>query len=139
VFGIIVISHGNLAEELINTSRGIIGHYPDIEAVTFMPGESLSSLSKKLKDCVNRVNKGDGVVILTDLFGGSCSNVCGMLLDAPYPIEILTGINLPMLLTLIAYRHMGPKVAAEKALESGVKGIVDLKRSLSKHLGVKEK
>jgi len=102
VIGIVVVSHGQVAGELVNAARNIVGDVPAIAAVSIAWGDDMNAAREKIGRAVSEVG-GDGVLILTDMFGGTPTNVSLPFL-APR-VEIVTGVNLPMLIKLIGQRE----------------------------------
>jgi mannose PTS system EIIA component len=101
--GILVVAHGNLAESLIETAELIVGHIDGVKACSFCQGSDVEKLRKMLKNSIKEVNNGDGVIILTDMFGGTPSNISLSFLEEK--IEVITGVNLPMLIGAITKRE----------------------------------
>lgn len=101
--GIVIVCHCQLAEELCAIVKLIVGEVPGIRPVSFDPGESPESSHAKVAAAVAGVDTGAGVLIMTDMFGGTPSNVSLSLL-AEDTVEVLTGVNLPMLIRLITIR-----------------------------------
>ena len=105
MIGIVVVAHGNLAGEFVKTAQMIAGgDIPGLFAVEITPDESSQDVAKKLQNGISAVNEGDGVIILTDMFGGTPSNVALSFLETG-KIEVVSGVNLPMLLQLIEERR----------------------------------
>ena len=102
MIGIVVVSHGQVAGELVNAARNIVGDVPAIAAVSIAWGDDMNAAREKIGRAVSEVG-GDGVLILTDMFGGTPTNVSLPFL-APR-VEIVTGVNLPMLIKLIGQRE----------------------------------
>jgi PTS system mannose-specific IIA component len=100
--GILVVAHGNLAESLIETAEMIVGHVDGIKACSFCQGSDVEKLKKMLKTSIKEVNDGAGVIILTDMFGGTPSNISLAFLEEN--IEVITGVNLPMVIGAITKR-----------------------------------
>jgi PTS system mannose-specific IIA component len=122
--GLVVATHGRLAEELLRTAEGIVGPLAQCEAVTV--GGSSSSMEDartRLSEAVKRVDTGDGVLVLTDMFGGSPANLALTFLDDN--LEVVTGVNLPMILKLATARagNLGLRAAAELVTAYGQKNI----------------
>ncbi|HET7826693.1 MAG TPA: PTS sugar transporter subunit IIA [Anaeromyxobacter sp.] len=122
--GLVVATHGRLAEELLRTAEGIVGPLAQCEAVTV--GGSSSSMDDartRLGEAVKRVDTGDGVLVLTDMFGGSPANLALTFLDDK--LEVVTGVNLPMILKLATARagDLGLRAAAELVTGYGQKNI----------------
>ncbi len=114
---ILVVTHGDLAFELIKTVEFVLGERPAVktEGVSFFPEGGFEMLSEEIKKHLK--GGGHDTVILTDMFGGTPSNVSLTFLD-PGKIEVLTGVNLPMLLKLSTLK---PGTALGKAVEAGRK------------------
>jgi PTS system mannose-specific IIA component len=95
--GIVVASHGHLAEEMLATARLIVGELKDVTACSVEPGASPEDIREHLRSAVARVDSGDGVIVFADLVGGSpCNQSLSLCRQAR--IEVLTGVNLPMLI-----------------------------------------
>ena len=120
--GLIVASHGGLAEELLRTAEGIVGPVARASAVSVDSRTSVEEARARLATAIHRVGEdGDGVLVLTDMFGGTPANLALTFLDEQ--IEVVTGVNLPMLLKLSGSRSEGLKAAAELATAHGQKNI----------------
>jgi mannose PTS system EIIA component len=109
MIGIVVAAHGRLAQELVDTGAQIVGPMPQVAACSVAPGASPDDLRALLKECIGRVDTGDGVLVLADLFGGSpCTQ--SVALCAQANLEVITGFNLPMLIKAASLRHEGGSV-----------------------------
>ena len=97
--GALVVTHGEVARELVNAAYRIIGENHSLKAVCIGWDEDVASARHKIEVAIAAVETGKGVVILTDMFGGTASNLSLALLD-PGRIEVVTGVNLSMLLKL---------------------------------------
>jgi PTS system mannose-specific IIA component len=96
--GLIIATHGNLAEELIRACESIIGPVSQVRAVGIRRADSVDEIRERLSGAIVDVQKeGDGVLIMTDMFGGTPANLSLAFLE-PGKIEVLTGVNLPMVL-----------------------------------------
>jgi PTS system mannose-specific IIA component len=102
VIGIVVVSHGQVAGELVNAARNIVGDVPAITAVSIGWADDMAAAREKIGQAVAEVGGGD-VLILTDMFGGTPTNVSLPFLSPR--VEIMTGVNLPMLIKLIGLRE----------------------------------
>jgi len=100
--GLVVATHGQLAEELIRTASGIVGPLERCEALSISAASSMEEARERLRQAIERVDGGEGVLILTDMFGGTPANLALTFLDDR--IEVVTGVNLPMLLKLATGR-----------------------------------
>ena len=102
MIGIVVVSHGQVAGELVNAARNIVGEVPAIAAVSIGWADDMSAAREKIERALAEV-EGSGVLILTDMFGGTPTNVSLPFLSPR--VEIVTGVNLPMLIKLIGLRE----------------------------------
>jgi PTS system mannose-specific IIA component len=104
MIGIVVVTHGDLGTELLRTAQEIVGKFPSVEAVSVQASEQIDKARKKIEASLQRVSDGSGVLILTDLFGGTPSNLVLSYLEAGR-LEVVTGVNLPMLMKLPSLRE----------------------------------
>jgi len=100
--GMVVATHGQLADELIRTATGIVGPMERCEGVSIGADSSMEDARTRLGEAIRRVDGGTGVLVLTDMFGGTPANLALTFLDDR--IEVVTGVNLPMLLKLATGR-----------------------------------
>src|SRR5512138_2451997 len=96
--GLVVATHGRLAEELLRTAEGIVGPLQQCEAVSVGAGVSMEDARARLAEAVKRVDTGEGTLVLTDMFGGTPANLALTFLDEK--VEVITGVNLPMIVKL---------------------------------------
>lgn len=109
MIGIVIAAHGHLAEELAKTATQIVGELPHVSTCSVAPGSSPEEIRAHIRDAVREVDEGDGVLVLADLFGGSpCTQ--SLMLCAQEKLEVLTGVNLPMLLKANSLRLALPKL-----------------------------
>ena len=105
MIGIVVVTHANLASEFITTAEMIIGPAPRLQAVSIDRAIALETAQQHLKQALAHVGQdGDGVIILTDMFGGTPTNISAEFLQE-HRVEIITGVNLPMLLKCVSARQ----------------------------------
>jgi PTS system mannose-specific IIA component len=121
MIGIVVVTHGQLARELVAAAEMIIGDIPNVTAVSMGWQESPEDAQREIEEAIARVESGKGTVVLTDMFGGTPSNLSLTLLDKGR-VEVVTGVNLPMLIRLASLREEEEgddlrEVAAEAARE----------------------
>lgn len=107
MIGLILVTHGHLAEEFISATEHVVGRQTDIVAVCIGPDDDMERRRREIADAIRRVDSGSGVIILTDLFGGTPSNLAISLLQAGR-VEVIAGINLPMLIRLAGARKSLP-------------------------------
>src|SRR4030066_2350048 len=101
--GIIVVSHGRLAEALISSVEFLVGNLQKIKGVSIWPKDKEKEVKERIQQKMIEVDDGDGVVILTDILGGTPTNISLSFLEKER-VEVVTGVNMPMLLTLSSYR-----------------------------------
>lgn len=95
--GLVVAAHGRLAEELVSTAEQIVGELPAVATCNIEPGTPVEDIRAKMKQAIARVDDGAGVIILADLFGGTpCKE--SLMMCQRMNVEVLAGVNLPMLL-----------------------------------------
>lgn len=122
--GILIVTHGELATELLRTAQEIVGKLPRVEAVSIHAAEQIEKARKKIEAVLQRVNEGTGVLILTDLFGGTPSNLVLSYLEAG-KVEVVTGVNLPMLMKLPSLREeRNLRALADKLARYGQRNIL---------------
>ncbi len=100
--GIVIVTHLRLGEELLAVSELIVGKLKQFEAVSINPTEGVEEIREKISAAIRKVDRGKGILILTDMFGGTPSNISLSFLEE-WKIEVITGVNLPMLLKLSTY------------------------------------
>jgi len=123
MIGGVIVSHGKLAEELLNALTIILGEVVCIEAISIGWYDDVEESKKKINQCIRRVDQKNGVVIFTDMFGGTSSNLSFSFLK-DNQVEIITGVNLPMLIKFISLqRSNNLKEVAKKVVEQGKKNI----------------
>lgn len=130
MIGIVVVAHGHLAEVLVETTAMIMGPQEHLHGVPFASRDSLETL--RSHTCEHIAAYPDGCLILTDIIGGSATNVCVDFLSKP-SVRIITGVNLPMLLDAVAHRsRLALDELARRVSASGSKAIVDVKELMEK-------
>jgi PTS system mannose-specific IIA component len=99
MIGIVVVTHGQLATELLNAAEAIVGDLPRFAAVSIGWHEDVSDAREEIAKAIAWVDQGDGVLVLADMFGGTASDLAMSFL-AGANVEVVTGVNLPMLIRL---------------------------------------
>jgi PTS system mannose-specific IIA component len=120
---IVVGAHGNFSRELIRSCEMILGPRDNIAAVTLEPGESADSLVGKYQNAVNSLDSKDGVLFMTDLFGGSPYNAACKLAIGNDKIGIVSGVNLSMILEILSLQSLSVAHIVEQAQTAGKQGI----------------
>lgn len=119
MIGLILVTHGRLAEEFIAAMEHVVGPQEAIATVCIGPNDDMEMRRRQIADAVAEVDTGAGAIMLTDLFGGTPSNLAISLLQ-PGQTEVIAGVNLPMLIRLAgARRAMNLAGAAQAAREAG--------------------
>jgi PTS system mannose-specific IIA component len=101
--GVLIVSHGGFAEALISSLQFLVGKQQKIRGVSIWPKDQEKEIKDRIRQEIEKVNDGDGVVILTDVLGGTATNLSLSFLENE-KIELVTWVNMPMLLTLSSYR-----------------------------------
>ena len=123
MIGLILVTHGRLAEEFLVALEHVVGPQKNIATVCIGPRDDMEGRRKEIATAIKQVDDGTGVIILTDLFGGTPSNLSISLLDAG-SVEVIAGVNLPMLIRLdSARKNMDVREAVAAAREAGRKYI----------------
>lgn len=102
MIGVVIVAHGKLAHELMSTAELILGPQENFTAVSLHADWEVDEAREALKKAIGKVDQGKGVLLLTDLFGGTPSNLCLSFLEDDN-IEVVSGVNLPMLIKLPSF------------------------------------
>jgi len=116
MIGMILVTHGRLAEHFVDAMEHVVGPQDAIATICIGPSDDMEKRRKEIARAIKQVDSGSGVIILTDLFGGTPSNLAISLLDAGH-VEVIAGINLPMLIRLAGARKCMDVVAAVEAAQ----------------------
>ena len=123
MIGLLIVTHCDLGKELLNAAEFIVGKIEAVDTIAITETSGTDLLRKKIEAKIGALDKGDGVLILTDMFGGTPSNLSLSFLKEG-KIEVLTGVNLPMIIAIVQNRPNFKLTAlAEKAQEAGKMGI----------------
>jgi PTS system mannose-specific IIA component len=123
MIGLVLVTHGRLAAEFITALEHVVGPQDAIEAICIGPDDDMEARRKDIAEAIGHVDSGDGAIILTDLFGGTPSNLAISLMKSEN-IEVIAGVNLPMLVKLARIRgDLEIKQAVSMAAEAGGKYI----------------
>ena len=115
MIGIVVVTHGQLATELLNAAETIVGELPRFAAVSIGWHEDAGDAREEIAQAIARVQQDGGVVILTDMFGGTPSNLAMTFLGED-KVEVLTGVNLPMLIKLASVTERSDLLAVAREM-----------------------
>jgi len=131
MIGLVIVTHGRLAEEFVFAMEHVVGPQAAVEAICIGPEDDMERRRKDILDACGRVNVGDGVILLTDMFGGTPSNLAISAMDEAN-VEVIAGINLPILVKLASVRSEMPIAeAVASAREAGRKYIKVASQELS--------
>lgn len=119
MIGLILVTHGKLAEEFVAAMQHVVGRQEAVKTVSIGPNDDMEARRAEIAAAVVAVDSGEGVIILTDLFGGTPSNLAISLMERG-KVEVIAGINLPMLIRLAKARGcMGLDKAVVAARDAG--------------------
>jgi PTS system mannose-specific IIA component len=105
-FGVVIVTHYRLGEEFLQALRLIVPQAPLFHSVSIEPTQSVDEMRGRISAALAEADQGQGVLVLTDMFGGTPSNVSLSFLDE-HPVEVVTGVNLPMLIKLATLQEIG--------------------------------
>lgn len=103
MIGLVIVTHGALAEEFRSALEHVVGPQEQIETISIGPDDDMEQRRSDILSAIQTVNSGDGAILLTDMFGGTPSNLAISVMDSS-KIEVIAGINLPMLIKLVSVR-----------------------------------
>jgi len=123
MIGLVIVTHGRLAEEFVFAMEHVVGPQSAVEAICIGPEDDMERRRKDILAACGRVDTGSGVILLTDMFGGTPSNLAISAMDHDN-VEVIAGVNLPMLVKLASVRgECGLDEAITQAQEAGRKYI----------------
>lgn len=108
MIGLVLVTHGRLAEEFVAAMEHVVGRQEQVRTVAIGPDDDMEERRSEIIACAEEVDSGDGVILLTDMFGGTPSNLAISLLGQSGKIEVIAGTNLPMLIKLASVRGSQP-------------------------------
>jgi PTS system mannose-specific IIA component len=119
----VIVSHGQVANELLSAAETIIGHFKHITAVSIGWHDDVEAAKNEIRRAIERVSDGGGVLMMTDMFGGTPTNIASMFLQLGQ-VEVVTGVNLPMVIKLAGLQAGVPlEEAARLVRDQGRQGI----------------
>lgn len=123
MIGLVLVTHGRLAEEFVAAMEHVVGVQEQVRAISIGPDDDMEKRRRDILDAVDGVDTGDGAIVLTDMFGGTPSNLAISIMDKA-KVEVIAGVNLPMLIKLASMRvSSGLEDAVTAAQDSGRKYI----------------
>lgn len=131
-FGVVVVTHGQLAVELVNAAEAIVGDLPQFAAVSIGWHDDVADAREAIAEAIGRMDRARGVLLLTDMFGGTPSNLALSFLETNR-VEVLTGVNLPMLIKLAGLQRSDDLLAVAREMaehgKSAIRVASDLLRA----------
>ena len=131
MIGVVIVTHGRLAHEFRAALEHVVGPQEQLETVSIGPDDDLDERRADMLAALSRVDNGNGVVVLTDMFGGTPSNLAISAMERAN-VEVIAGVNLPMLVKLASVRNRPIAEAVRMAQEAGRKYITVASRILAK-------
>ena len=128
MIGLVLVTHGRLAEEFIAATQHVVGPQDNMRAISMGPEDNSEQRRQDIMDAVAEVDTGDGVIVLTDMFGGTPSNLAISIMDKAN-VEVIAGVNLPMLIKLASVRNT----------ESLEQAVVSAQEAAKKYINVASK
>ena len=104
MIGLVIVTHGGLAREFLSAMEHVVGPQSDVIPICIGPDDDMEARRREILDAVIQVDKGQGVILLTDMFGGTPSNLAISVMEQTRA-EVIAGLNLPMLIKLGTLRH----------------------------------
>ncbi|MEW5789266.1 MAG: PTS fructose transporter subunit IIA [Pseudomonadota bacterium] len=126
MIALLIVAHGNLGDSLIQCAGHVLGKRPEaLENLDLSACQDPAEMLVQARQALARMDQGDGVLILTDVYGATpCNTVCKILQG--HQIEAVAGVNLPMLLKALTYRDQGMDILLQKAVAGGQAGIFNI-------------
>lgn len=118
MLGIVIVAHNFLADSMKSVVEHVVGKLPDVLCVNVLPEDDIEQKRAEISEKITQADKGKGVVLLTDMFGGTPSNLAISLMREG-KIEVISGMNVPMLVKLVRLRRKKLAEAVQKATDSG--------------------
>jgi len=123
MIGLVLVTHGQLAKEFVAATEHVVGPQTQTLSICIGPNDDMELRRKNILEAIEKVNDGNGVIVLTDMFGGTPSNLAISVMNQ-LKVEVVAGMNLPMLIKLASVRHENNiEKAVASAQESGRKYI----------------
>lgn len=122
--GIIIVTHRDYGSALLRAAETIVGQIQDCTSIQVDSTLAVQETVSRLQEAVDLLSVGHGVLVLTDMFGGTPTNLSLSLLGSRQDVEVITGVNLPMLLRVLANRTLTLAEQAELAMTAGCEGII---------------
>lgn len=133
MIGILIVAHGNLGESLLHCASHVMGKRPEkLEYLVVDTHDDPNIVLPKAEKIIQQLDEGDGVLILSDMYGATPCNIVTRLVQHNH-IEAVAGVNLPMLVRTLTYRDSKLSVLVKKAISGGREGVVQFDGESCKH------
>lgn len=128
MIGILIIAHGNLGESLIHCASHVFGgHPPHLAQIGVALHDEPNALLPRVQEVVQSLDQGEGVLVLSDMYGATPCNICCRMMEVG-KLEVVAGVNLPMLVRVLTYRNEPLSVLVEKAISGGREGVIEVSK-----------
>ncbi|MBT6206054.1 MAG: PTS sugar transporter subunit IIA [Alphaproteobacteria bacterium] len=134
MIGLVLVTHGRLAEEFVAATEHVVGEQTSVRTICIGPDDDMEKRRDDILDAVKNVDNGSGVIVLTDMFGGTPSNLAISVMEAGN-VEVIAGINLPMLIKLASARETESLEDAVRAAQESGRKYINVASSLLKPKG----
>ncbi len=134
MIGLVLVTHGRLAEEFVAATEHVVGEQSAVRSICIGPDDDMERRRDDIIDAVESVDGGAGVIVLTDMFGGTPSNLAISVMEAGR-VEVIAGVNLPMLIKLASARETGALEDAVRAAQESGRKYINVASSLLKSKG----
>ncbi len=122
--GLLIITHGKIGQELLSTATALLGDCPlPCKILSVEIDSDTDEITRRMRTMHNELDKGQGVLVLTDMYGSTPSNLANLLRKDP-AVRVVAGTNLPMLIRVLNYSHLGLEELADKAVSGGHDGVL---------------
>jgi PTS system mannose-specific IIA component len=129
MIGLVWVTHGRLAEEFVAALEHVVGKQSNVAAISIGPDDDMERRRADILSAVGRVDDGDGVVLMTDMFGGTPSNLAISVMSEA-KVEVIAGVNLPMLIKFASVREMEPLAEAVASVQEAGRKYINVASSL---------
>ena len=129
MIGIVLVTHGRLAAEFLAATEHVVGPQDQVRAICIGADDDIEACRKAIVDAVEATDSGAGVIVLTDMFGGTPSNLAISVLERPR-LEVIAGVNMPMLIKLARVRTGDDLAAAVQAAQDAGRKYINVARQL---------
>ena len=129
MIGLVLVTHGRLAEEFIAALEHVVGKQSKVAAISIGPDDDMERRRADILTAVGNVDDGDGVILMTDMFGGTPSNLAISIMSEA-SVDVIAGVNLPMLIKFASIRETEPLVAAVASVQEAGRKYINVASSL---------